>query len=260
MKTKKHFAEPLAAALLLGAFCATGSAQPGPHRGQGGGPQAPVQTAGQSGSSVTPGPGAKPSPAAPQGTGAPAAPTQAASLLDHPAQAAKVNLAEGKLSVQANNSSLSAILHQISHASGMKIEGLQAGRPDQRVFGSYGPGAPPEVLSELLDGAGYNVLMLGRTSSGAPKELALTPRSGAGAVGTQPQPNNNAQQDNEDNGEEDVEPTQYPDDNQPQQNYIPPPGPPEMRRTPQQMLEELQRMRQQQQQQQQDQNQQPQQN
>lgn len=259
MKKKKHFAGSLPAALLLAAFCAMGFAQEGPqHQGQNGNPAGPQQVppTGQAGNPVKPGPGAKPSPAMPaQGPGAPAPPAQAPSLLDHPAQAPKVNLAQGKLSVQANNCSLSEILHQISRASGMKIEGLQTGgRPDQRVFGSYGPGAPPEVLSELLDGAGYNVLMLGRTSSGAPKELALTPRSAAGAVGPHPQQTNNPQPDNGDNGEEDVQPTQYQDD-QPQQNYIPPPGPPEIRRTPQQLLEELQRTRQQQQQP--DQNQQP---
>jgi hypothetical protein len=159
-----------------------------------------------------------------------------------------VNLASGKLTVRADNSSLSEILHDISQASGMKVEGLQAGASgSQRVFGSYGPGAPRDVLSELLDGAGYNVLMLGVTSSGAPRELALTVRPNGAAPAPQPQPGNINQNDDSD---ADADNTQYPED---RQQIVAPPGPPEMRRTPQQMLQELERQRQEQQNQQQDQ-------
>lgn len=190
---------------------------------------------------------AKPSPAIPP----PPTPTAAPSLLDQPAQAAEVSLNSGKLTVQADNSSLSEILRQISRSSGMKIDGLQTGgTPDQRVFGSYGPGNPRDVLSDLLSGSGYNVLMLGETSSGVPRELALTSRSAPGAPGTQPQPSDAAQ--NQDGGDEDIQSTQYQDDQQ--QNVVPQPNPPEMR-TPQQMLRELQRMHEQQQQQQPDQQQ-----
>jgi hypothetical protein len=183
---------------------------------------------------------AKPSPAQPpssQPVNAPAPPTQPAtapSLLDHPAQPAKVQLASGKLTVQADNSSLSEILHEISAASGMKVEGLKSGNSDQRVFGSYGPGAPNNVLSDLLDGAGYNVLMLGEMPSGAPRELALSVRPNSGTPAPQPQQGDTIQ--NGDN--DDDQATEYPDE---QQNFAPPPGPPEMRRTPQQMLQELQR-------------------
>jgi hypothetical protein len=193
----------------------------------------------------------KPSVAQPssQPAAAPAAvaPTVPSSLLDHPANPAKVSLASGKLSVEANNSNLSEILQQISDASGMKVDGLQgSGRANPRVFGSYGPGAPRDVLSELLDGAGYNVLMLGVTSSGAPRELSLSVRP-TGAAPAQPQGNvaNNNDSDDE------IQPTQYPDE---PQNFSPDQGPPEARngvRTPQQMLRQLQRMQQQQEQQQQ---------
>lgn len=158
-----------------------------------------------------------------------------------------MNLASGKLSVQADNSSLSEILHQVSQAGGMKIEGLQVSGSDQRIFGSYGPGAPRDVLSELLDGSGYNVMMLGQTPAGVPRELALTRRT-AGGPSSQPQASNDAQDDENDDF---VQPTQYPDE---RPNITPQPGPPEMRngvRTPQQMLQELQRMREEQQQQQQ---------
>ncbi len=105
------------------------------------------------------------------------------SLLDHPPQPATVSLVSGQLTIQADNSSLSAILHQVSAAGGMKVEGLRTGgSPGERVFGSYGPGAPRDVLSELLNGSGYNVIMLGETPSGAPRELTLTAQAVGGAT------------------------------------------------------------------------------
>lgn len=170
----------------------------------------------------------------------------APSLLDRPAQPARLTLADGKLTVDADNSSLSAILHQLSVSSGMTIDGLGQ---DQRVFGSYGPGDPRDILSQLLDGAGYNVLMVGRTAEGAPSQLVLTARSSAPpatgpAAVSQPD-------DSEDQG----------DNNAPRQPFTPPPPPrppqspgPQQNangtvKSPLQILQELERMRQQQQQQ-----------
>jgi hypothetical protein len=178
------------------------------------------------------------------------APTTAPSLLDHPAQPAKITLTAGKLTVQADNSLLADILHQVSKDSGMKIEGLDSGpAADRRMFGTYGPGTPHDVLSNLLSDSGYNFLMLGNTSSGAPRELALTARSGGAAPASTPHQNN----------PDEPVPAQQPDE--PQNNPQPPPGPPEIQnrvRTPQQMLQDLQRMheRRQQQEQQQEQTQQ----
>jgi hypothetical protein len=186
--------------------------------------------------------------AAPGTTAQPDKPSPPASLLEQPAQPAKIQLSAGKLTVQANNSNLSDILHEIAKESGMKIEGLAGGAgANQRVFGSYGPGTPQGVLSDLLSDSGYNVLMLGVTSSGAPRELALTARAGGGAAAptsaaNTPQPQSNG---------DDTEPAQ--DQGVEQSNPDQPPVPPEIRngvRTPQQLLQELQRMRQQQQQEQ----------
>jgi hypothetical protein len=178
-------------------------------------------------------------------------PLSAPSLLDHPAQPAKITLAAGKLTVMADNSSLSEILHQVSAAGGMKIDGLvTGGSGDPRIFGSYGPAAPRDVLSDLLNGSGYNVLMLGETTAGLPRELALTARTAGGV----PNPPPNAARNDENDVE--VAPTQYPEEQEP----IPPPpmqpGGPNRVRTPQEMLQELQKMHDQQQQQQQQQPQQ----
>lgn len=163
------------------------------------------------------------------------------SLLDKPAEPAKVDLASGSLTIHAENSSLVDILNQVKAGSGMTVNGLGN---DQRIFGSYGPGEPQDVLYALLDGSGYNVVMLGRTETGTPKELSLTPRGaggGAGAGGSHPQQQVTQDEDNDDE-QQLAQPVETPGAPQPD----PPPQQPGVR-TPQQMLQELQQMRQQQQ-------------
>ena len=59
------------------------------------------------------------------------------------------------LRINASNSSLQQILNEVSVETGTKVEGLGA---DQRVYGEYGPGQARDVLSQLLQGSGYNVL------------------------------------------------------------------------------------------------------
>jgi hypothetical protein len=108
----------------------------------------------------------------------PPQPTVAPNLLDQPAAPATVTANNNELTVRAHNSSLAQILHQVSSATGMKLDGLGN---DERVFGSFGPGAPREVLTALLDGTTYNVMMVGDLPNGAPRELLLTSRGGSGA-------------------------------------------------------------------------------
>ena len=90
------------------------------------------------------------------------------------AQRATVQYSGGLLTVVANDSSLTQILHSISRATGMTISG---GIPEQRVFGSYGPADPTSLVTTLLDGTGTNVLLLAATDEKA-LQLILTPRSG----------------------------------------------------------------------------------
>jgi hypothetical protein len=95
---------------------------------------------------------------------------------------AQVTLANGSLSVSADNSSLNQILRQISHDTGIKITG---GVTDERVFGRYGPAAPGQILAELLDGTGSNMILV-KHDGDAVQELILTPRQGGP---TPPNPN-----------------------------------------------------------------------
>ena len=182
------------------------------------------------------------------------------SLLDQPPNPAQVHVDAGKLSIKAENSTLSGILHEVSTETGMTVDGLSK---DQRIFGNYGPASPREVLSALLDGLGYNVLMVGDQSNGAPRQLLLTQRTTRPAGGNhsveQPiRQSNSSSSDDDDDTTPDTQdnvpipprpvPAQ-PEVNQEQPPATSPQGQGQVK-TPQQMLQELQQMRQQQQQQQ----------
>jgi hypothetical protein len=196
---------------------------------------------------------AKPSPAAP----AVPAPLPAAPVAppppnwpinDKPAAATVVWDSHG-LTIDADNSSLGQILKEVSTDTGAKVEGLDT---DQRVFGSYGPGPTRQVLSELLDGTGYNVLMFGDQGEGTPREIVLS----APATGPAPaNQNRNNLANEEDYVEPEPEPMPQPE---PVQNQFqpPPPQPGMPPRTPQE-IQQLMQQRQQQIEQQQNENQQP---
>jgi hypothetical protein len=147
------------------------------------------------------------------------------------------------LRIDADNSSLQQILKDVATDTGAKVSGLNA---DQRVFGAYGPGPARQVLSELLDGTGYNVLMFGDQGSGTPREIVLSaPPNGPAAV--------NGNRTNLANQEEEYEPPEPQPEPEPEptQNFQPPQAPalPMPPRTPQQYYQELQQRQQQMQQQ-----------
>jgi hypothetical protein len=114
---------------------------------------------------------------------------------------AKVRWDSRGLEIEASNSSLNQILKQVAADTGAKLEGLTQ---DQRIFGSYGPGPRSDVLLKLLEGSGYNLLMIGGRDADSPLEIVLSARSPAspqtvannqnrsnseeGKVGEQPEP------------------------------------------------------------------------
>lgn len=203
--------------------------------------------------------GQKPPAAISQPMPAPEVPQRAVSLLDEPAKPAQITINDGKLTVNAENSSLSEILHDLSTKTGTQVEGSPR---DQRIFGNYGPASPREVLASLLDGLGYNIMLVGSLANGAPRQIVMTLRVGgimAASNNPAPQMRQNTSNDDDDDN------SNVPD---PQENAPPRPEPPAAPpettptpgqqspqqpqvKTPQQLLQELQNMRQQQQQQQQ---------
>lgn len=105
-------------------------------------------------------------------------------------QPAQVTYTSGLLTVSAANSSLNQILREIARATGMKITGSVR---DDRVFGTYGPAAPSEILATLLDGTESNMLLVQKVESSS-SELILTPRTGRASP---PDPNAAARQEAE---------------------------------------------------------------
>jgi hypothetical protein len=163
------------------------------------------------------------------------------------------------LKISASNSSLQQILNEVSTDTGTRIIGSI---PDQRVYGNYGPGEARDVLSQLLQGSGFNVLLAGDIGKGAPSEIVLTPRRSGGANAS-----NSMNRPQQQDPDEDI-PDQQPEE-EPQPQVQQPPTPPETRpnagpngpmRTPQQVMEEMQQRQLLQQQQIQQQQQQQQQN
>ena len=200
--------------------------------------QAPAQPA----PTQQPQSGAPAQPAAAQQPQSPApVPQVAPSMLQQPAGEAQIVFSGDTLSIRADNSSLSAILHQVAGKSGMQIEGLSG---DERVFGSFGPGAPRDVLADLLNGTAYNVVMVGDLSNGAPRELILSSTTRAGGA---PIPSATPQS-NPDDSSNDQESVDTPSTSSefPSITQAPPetPAPPPGVKTPQQLFEQLQRMRQ----------------
>jgi len=166
---------------------------------------------------------------------------------DKPSPASVVWDATG-LRINASNSSLQQILSEVSTETGSKVEGMGA---DQRIYGVYGPGQARDVLSQLLQGSGYNVLLAGDIGQGAPRQIVLSPRQN-GSAGA-PAGMNRPQQDQEDDVPEQPEEQPQPPVQAPQtQNPVRPGfGPNGPIRTPQQVMEEMQQRQLQQQQMQQ---------
>jgi hypothetical protein len=173
------------------------------------------------------------------------------SLLEQPAAPATVTQSSGSLAVKADNSSLADILHQVASKTGMQLDGLSG---DERVFGTFGPGDPRDVLNSLLNGTSYNVMMVGDLANGAPRELLLTRKSGAPPTPS-PQPGAQPNQGQDDDAASDDEPP--PDEVRPgdivereqemerqqRENSQDGSGQPQRPRTPAEMLQEMQQMR-----------------
>ncbi len=89
----------------------------------------------------------------------------------------RISYAEGKLTVVANNSTLSDVLNAIQNATGAKIEGVTPTNAD-RVFGQFGPASAREVCGALLTGSGYDfIIMEAPENPGSVQQIILTARS-----------------------------------------------------------------------------------
>jgi hypothetical protein len=155
---------------------------------------------------------------------------------DRPTAATVIWNSQG-LRIEASNSSLQQILKDISTLTGAKIQGLAS---DQRIYGTYGPDSARQVLAQLLDGSGYNVLMIGDQGQGTPRQIVLSTQARAEPT-QQAAANQNPQADENADADDQPQPDAQPQPQPPARNGFAPGAPP---RSPQQILQEMQQRQQ----------------
>jgi hypothetical protein len=71
-----------------------------------------------------------------------------------------VGYADGKLMVKADRASLAEILNEVRRQTGANVSMPPAASQEQ-VVGTFGPAAPRDVLSSILNGSQFNFIILG---------------------------------------------------------------------------------------------------
>ena len=201
---------------------------------------------------VQPAPEAAPTPAPPP---PPLTPEQG------PSYPPEVSFQRGELTIVARNSTMGDVLMAVKQRTGAAVD--MPAVSSERVVGRFGPGAPRDVMAQLLNGSHYDYVLLGSPAEpGALKKVVLIARaSGPEPAPQQQQANQPVMQGNpslqavpeianddqqEDNGGEAPE-AQEQEEPQPDQQQQPGPNGPVVK-TPEQLLRELQQQQQQQQQ------------
>lgn len=185
---------------------------------------------------------------------------------NQPSSPPDVNLRAGQLTIIARNSTLGDVLNAVKQKTGASVDMPPAS--SERVVGQFGPGAPREVLAQLLNGSHYDYVLVGSPADpGALKKIVLMAKA-SGPEPTPPPQQANEQQNEPLQAVPDVEQSENPDEgaseppapmiqqseeeqqqsDQPDQQQ----GQPVVK-TPEQLLRELQQQQQQQQEQQQNQ-------
>lgn len=149
-------------------------------------------------------------------TVAPVAPPPPLRPAEQPPNPATIDFNNGLLSVRAQNSSLVNILVQIQHRTGLVIDGLSH---DQRIYGQYGPGSISTTLTALLDGSGYDFIIVGGGSGGAAPKLILSTPASNGAVTPPPVANTEATPPASDDQADPADPTAPPEPKSPQEIF-----------------------------------------
>ena len=182
-----------------------------------------------------------------------------------PSSPADVTFQSGQLTILARNSTMGDVLTQVGKKTGAAID--MPPSSTERVVGQFGPGAPRDVLAQLLNGSHYDYVLMGSPAdANALKKIVLMVRPTGPEPAPPPQNNNMADQELQqvpdvepeppsDDATPDVAPEQPPPIDQEDQPQGEQPQQPNMNRgpivkTPEQLLRELQQQQQQQQQQQ----------
>ena len=96
----------------------------------------------------------------------------------------QVTYSNGLLTIVANNSTLSDILHAVSARTGASVD-MPPQLGAERVAAHIGPGVPRDVLSDLLSGPHFDYILLG--SDGDPnavRSIILSPNQSSPSAST----------------------------------------------------------------------------
>jgi len=204
--------------------------------------------------------------AQPEAAPAPQQPAPPPPTPEHgPSSPPEVSFQDGKLTILARNSTMADVLNAVKQKTGAAVEMPPVS--SERVAGQFGPGAPRDVLAQLLNGSHYDYVLLGSPADpGALKKVVLMARANGPETAPpqqqppQPQMNQGLQAvpevDTEQNPEENA--AEVPNEAQQPEEEQPPPDQQEQQgqqngpvvKTPEQLLRELQQQQQQQQQEQ----------
>ena len=113
-------------------------------------------------------------PSAAEVQGAPAPPPAPDWPINSQPKPASITWNKDQLSIDATNSSLQQILTDVASTTGASVDGITK---DERVFGAFGPAPARDVLAQLLQGTGYNVVMVGDRAPGVPRQVILSARN-----------------------------------------------------------------------------------
>jgi hypothetical protein len=185
-----------------------------------------------------------------------------------PSSPPKVTFQAGQLTIEARNSTMGDVLNAVKQKTGAAVD--MPGASSERVVGRFGPGAPRDVMAQLLNGSHYDYVLLGSPADpGALKKIVLIARVAGPEPAPSQQPAPQAYQQNQNlqtvpdveadqnvSDDNTTEMQQPPEEEPPPQEQVQPdqgqqdqgqPGQPVVK-TPEQLLRELQQQQQQQQQ------------
>src|SRR5713226_3726146 len=93
-----------------------------------------------------------------------------------PSYPPEVSLQGGQLTIVARNSTMSDVLTAVKQRTGAAVD--MPAVSSERVVGRFGPGAPRDVMAQLLNGSHYDYVLLGSPADpGALKKVVLMARA-----------------------------------------------------------------------------------
>ncbi len=100
-----------------------------------------------------------------------------------PPKPPKVTFLNGQLTITAENATLASVMEQVRTTTGAAVEtGSFFG--GERVSVRLGPGAPRDVIANLLNGSNYNYVLLGSLQDPQALERVIVTQRGAGVPNT----------------------------------------------------------------------------